>query len=192
MGNVLKYKLKAAFSAVVLLLAAPPAHAAGLPQLDVEKFPPQLIWLVITFTALYLLMSKIALPRISQVLEERQHRIEDSLKKAETLKGEAEAAREAYESALTNARAEAHTVMLETHNRITADAASRQADLSARLESEIKAAEAGIGEAKDLAMGSLAEVAADVVMAMTEKLTGDAISEKDIAGAIDAAMEGRS
>ncbi len=188
--------LKTAFTSIsalaaVVALGGAPAHAAGLPQLDFATFPPQLIWLAITFIVLYVLMSRVALPRISQVLEERQHKIEDNLKKAETLKEEAEAAAEAYEKALAEARAEAHGIMLETHNRIAEEAAKKQAELGAELEAEIKAAEARILDAKNAAMAGLSEVATEVAISAAEKVSGESLSEADVAKVITAVMEER-
>ena len=71
---------------------AGPALAAGLPQLDASKYPSMVIWLAISFAVLYVLMAKVTLPRIAQVLEKRQDRIDDNLEKATGLKAEAEAA----------------------------------------------------------------------------------------------------
>ena len=69
-----------------------------MPQLEqISTFPSQIFWLVITFAALFFVMWRIAVPRIADVLEARQKRIDDNLDKAETAKKEAEAAIEAYE-----------------------------------------------------------------------------------------------
>ena len=57
-----------------------------MPQFDPSVWPPQLIWMVITFVALYFLMSRVALPRITDVLEEREFKINDALRKATGLK----------------------------------------------------------------------------------------------------------
>ena len=75
-----------------------------MPQFDVSSFPTQLIWLVISFVLLYVLMSRVALPRIGQVLEERQEKIDDNLDTAEQLRAETEADSETYEAALVQAR----------------------------------------------------------------------------------------
>lgn len=177
--------------AALLALSSAPARAAGLPQLEISTFPPQLIWLGLTFLVLYITMSRVALPRISQVLEERQHKIDDNLKKAETFKGEAEAAAQAYEAAVAAARAQAHSIMLETHNAIAEKAAQTQSEVSAKLEAEIKAAEDRIGEAKQSAMEGLSDVAAEVALSAAQKVSGESLSQADVAKVVSAVMEER-
>ena len=85
-----------------------------MPQLDVTSYLPQLVWLAISFVALYFLMAKLALPRIADVLEERSKRREDNLARAEELQAEAEAAAEAYERVLAEARGTAQSSPAET------------------------------------------------------------------------------
>ncbi|MBC8270315.1 MAG: F0F1 ATP synthase subunit B' [Rhodospirillaceae bacterium] len=177
--------------AALLAMGSTPAHAAGLPQLDVSTFPPQLIWLGLTFVVLYVTMSRIALPKISQVLEERQHRIDDNLKKAETLKEEAEAAAQAYEAALAKARSKAHQIMLETHNAIAEKAAETQGEVGTRLESQIKDAEGRILEAKNAAMAGLSAVAAEVALSACQKVSGETLSEADVSKVVSTVMEER-
>ena len=188
--------LKTAFTSIYLLtaftcLSSKSVKAAGLPQLDISTFPSQLIWLVITFGVLFMLMSRVSLPRISQVLEERQHKIDDNLKKAEAFKEGAKAAAAAYTKALAEARADAHAIMLETHNHIADDAAKKQAELSEELEAEIKAAEGRILDAKNAAMAGLGDVSAEVALSAAEKVSGESLSEKDVAKVIAAVMEER-
>ena len=78
-----------------------------MPQFDLSTFPTQLVWLVIAFVLLYVLMARVALPRIGQVLEERQEKIDDNLDTAEKLRAETEADSESYEAALVQAREQA-------------------------------------------------------------------------------------
>ncbi len=176
---------------ILALASVAPAQAAGLPQLDISTYPTQLVWLVLTFAVLYLIMSKVALPRVSQILEERQLRIEDNLSKAESLRQEAQAAAEAYEKSLAEARAEAHGIMIDTTNRIAEEAARQQTALSQSLDKETRAAEQRIAAARDTAMASLSEVAGEVAQAAAEKLTGESLDGKEVADAIGKILETR-
>ena len=96
-----------------------------MPQFDPAVWMPQLIWLAITFLMLYLLMSKVALPRVSEVLDEREERINESLRKAERLKLHAEDAIASYEKTITDVRANAAEVLREAREEAAADRRSR-------------------------------------------------------------------
>ena len=166
-----------------------PTQAAGLPQLDIATYPSQLIWLVITFVALLAFMSRVSLPRISQVLEERQHKIDDNLKKAESYREDAQIAVKAYTKAQDEARANAYAILVETHNSIAKENTAKQEKLSERLEAEIKAAEHRIAAAKEVAMAAIDKVATDVALSTSEKILGDTLSKKDINQVISNVLE---
>jgi F-type H+-transporting ATPase subunit b len=190
------WKLKIAILSISILalltcIFSTSVQAAGLPQLDITTFPSQLIWLVITFAALFMMMSRISLPRISQVLEERQHKIDDNLKKAVSFKEEAEIAAEAYTKAQAEVREEAHAIIMETHTQITDNMATKQAELAEELEAEIKAAEGSIIDAKVIAMAVIADVATEVALSTTEKISGEALNKKDISKVITNILEER-
>jgi F-type H+-transporting ATPase subunit b len=101
-----------------------------MPQLDVTTYAPQLVWLAITFGAMFLIMWKVAVPKISDALETRQMRLEDNLKKAEDLQREAEATLASYEKALADARAEAHADIQKMQQQLQEAAAKEEAELS--------------------------------------------------------------
>ena len=174
-----------------MALPAGPALAAGLPQLDASTYAPQVIWLAITFAVLYVIMAKVALPRIGHVLEERRYKIDQNLKMAESLKGEAEAAAEAYEGALADARARAGTVLSDVREGAASDAAGRQAELGARLHADIQEAEAGIAAARDKAVAGIRDVAAEVAHSAAEKLAGETVDAGAVRSAVDAALKER-
>lgn len=174
-----------------MALAAGPASAAGLPQLDTSTYAPQVIWLAITFGVLYVLMTRVALPRISHVLEERRHKIDQNLEKAESLKGDAEAAAAAYEGAMADARARAGDVLGDVREGAARDAAERQAELGARLHADIQEAEAGIAEARDKAVAGIRDLAAEVAHSAAEKLAGETVDAGAVRSAVDAALKER-
>src|SRR5208282_1004281 len=104
-----------------------------MPQLDLATFPTQLIWLAITFVALYLVMAYAGLPRLGGIIERRHARISSDLDKAQRMKAEAEAVIAAYEKALAEARTKAQAVLRETANQLSVEAAAQQKKLAERL-----------------------------------------------------------
>jgi F-type H+-transporting ATPase subunit b len=187
-----KYALWSISILVVLMCVSnTPVQAAGLPQLDFATFPSQLIWLVITFSALIILMSRVSLPRISQVLAERQHKIDDNLKKAETFKEEADIAAATYTKVQAEARADAYAIITDTHNRINENIATKKVELAEEIEAEIKAAENRIIDAKGIAMADIADLATEIAISTTHKISGESLTKKEVDKMIAKVLEER-
>jgi F-type H+-transporting ATPase subunit b len=167
------------------------ARAEGLPQLDASTYAPQLIWLAISFALLYVLMSRLVLPKISQVLDERTLRIDTDLEKAGKLKAEADEVKATYEKAVATSRANAQDVLRQAADRLAADAAERHAALAARLGSEVKAAEARILDAKNKAIADIRGAAVETAQAATQKLIGEVPDAQSANAAVDAVLGAR-
>ena len=101
--------------------------------MEFADYAPQLIWLAITFITLYVLMSRIALPRIADVLEQRQLRVTNDLEQASALRDEATKALEAYEATMAKARSQAHDIAMEARDKIAAEAEKRRAEFEADI-----------------------------------------------------------
>lgn len=172
-------------------IAVPPAeaHGGGFPPFDAHTFPSQLIWLAIAFTALYLLMSRIALPRIATILEERHDRIADDLEEAGKLKAESEAAAVAYEKALTSARNKAHGIAAETRDKLAGDAEASRKSLEAELAAKLTAAEEKISATKTAAMANVRGIAVDAAGAIVGELIGAAPAPGAVEAAVDTAIK---
>jgi F-type H+-transporting ATPase subunit b len=174
----------AALGGAVLLTQALPVLAAesgsgGMPQLDPAVFLPQLFWLGVVFIGLYLLMSKVALPRVAEVFDARATKIAGDLDKAGALKAEAEAAMQAYEKTQTEARAKAADLVRQAEATMASQKASREAQLGRELGDRLKAAEARIGTAKSAALGNLTQMSSEVARAAVERLIGESVSPAD-------------
>jgi len=163
-----------------------------MPQFDIATFPPQVIWLAITFVVLYLLMARVALPRIGNVLSERQQKIDDNLEAAEELRTQAKADADAYTSELAKAREAARAAVAAAVQEVSSDAAAKQEALGQRLAGQIKTAEAEIEKAKANARTSIREAAIGVAQTATQRLIGTAPAEQTIAAAVDSALQARS
>lgn len=188
-------KIASLAGAAAPLLAAPALAAAaeeggaGMPQFDVSTFPTQLFWLAVTLILFYFAMRTIALPRIGNALEERRRKIDDDLDKAGRHREEAEAAMAAYEKALADAVAEAQAVQRQTAQEIAKRATERRSELAARLAAEAKEAESRIAAAKEPALASLRDVAAEVVQDAAARLTGIKVSKADADAAVSSSFK---
>jgi F-type H+-transporting ATPase subunit b len=163
-----------------------------MPQLDFSTFPSQVFWLAVIFVLLYLLMSKVALPRVSAMIDARKARIEGDLERAAQMKAEAEAVMAAYERSLADARAQAQATLKEAMDRFSVAAGERQRKAAEALAVETTAAEKRIAAAKAEALSGLRAVAIDVARAATRRLVGVDIDEGSAAVAVDRVMRERA
>jgi F-type H+-transporting ATPase subunit b len=163
-----------------------------MPQLDYHTFVPQLVWLAITFAILYVLMSRLALPKVHEAIELRRQRIAGDLARAAAAKEEAEAALAAYRKTLAEARAAAQDALRQTGETLAAEAAERQRQLSVTLNEQIAAAEQRISAGRDQALGEVRTIAAEVGGAIVAKLTGAPPDAAAMSGAVGRALNGRA
>ncbi len=158
-------------------------HAREFPPFDKQTFPSQLLWLALTFVALYLLMARIALPRIDSILERRRVRISGDLSEAQRLKGESDAAIAAYEKSLAEARGRAQAVANESRQRQAAESEAARKALDATLNARIAEAETGIAATKSAAMANVRGIATEAAAAIVERLIGIAPASRDMVAA---------
>ena len=143
-----------------------------MPQLDVASYAPQLVWLIISFVLLYVLMARLALPRIADVLEDRKRRREGNLSKAEELEKEAEALSEAYETQISETRANAHAHVSKALEAAKSRQDAAVAELETGLRGKVAEAEAAIAAARTTAMADAAGIAAEAARLAAEKIGG--------------------
>ena len=187
MAKTRKGMMGVAASAAVLMPGIALAEG-GLPQLNPVSYPTQVFWLVVTFAVLFLLMWKVALPRVSETLANRQQKLSGDLQKAADLREEAEKAQADLEEALAAARAEAQAVLRKASEEIAAEQAKRLEAFDADMAVKAEEAEKRISAARETALKSVKDVANEVALAAVEKLAGDA-DQAAISKALDAASK---
>jgi F-type H+-transporting ATPase subunit b len=165
-------------------------HGGGFPPFDSSTFASQLVSLLIAFVALYLIVSKIALPRVGSVLDARAKAIEDDLAKAQELKDASDGALKAYETELAEARARAQAIGTETREKLNAAAEAERKTLEEQLSQKLGEAEKTIASTREAAMRNVRGIAADAAAAIVQRLTGMMPDGKSVESAVDASLKG--
>ena len=160
---------------------------SNFPPFDTSTFPSQIVWLAITFGALYYVMAKIALPKVGAVIDNRKARIAKDLDEATALQQKADAAAAAHEKALADARAKAQSLAQATRDQLAAEADARRHTLEQELAAKLTAAEAQIATTRAQAMENVSAIAQDATGAIVERLIGRSVDSNVIANAVAAA-----
>jgi F-type H+-transporting ATPase subunit b len=162
----------------------------GFPPFQSEAYASQILWFALAFGILYFLMSRVALPKVGQVLDARSARLAADLEEAQRLKTESEAAAQAHEKALAEARARSQAIAQETRNALSAQSNERRKTLEADLAGKLAEAEATIRAGTTAAMANVRGIAADTATAIVERLTGRAPDRAAIEAALDGTRRG--
>jgi F-type H+-transporting ATPase subunit b len=162
----------------------------GFPPFESKTFPSQLVSLLIAFVALYVIVSRLALPKVGGVIDARQKAIDTDLSEAQRLKDESEAAMKAYESELATARARAQAIGAETREKLAAASDAERKALEASLATKLADAETSIAATRTAAMSNVRGIAADAASAIVRQLTGKAPAAKTLDAALNATMKG--
>jgi F-type H+-transporting ATPase subunit b len=161
-----------------------PETTGVFPPFQSEHYPSQLVWLTISFVLLYVLMSKIALPRIAGIFAERSRLIGGDLAAAEKLKEQSDAAHAAYEKALADARTRAQGIASSTREQQARESDAANKRLEAQLNERLTAAEQSIAAGRAAAMGHVHAIASDTAAAIVERLIGKTPNETELATAL--------
>jgi F-type H+-transporting ATPase subunit b len=160
--------------------SALPHESGGLPQLNPNHFTPQLFWLVVTFVALLFIMSKLALPRVGEVLEERRDRIRRDLDAAARLKDETDKALADYEKALSDARSNASGIAKETREKLSAETDAERHRVDEQIAAKLGEADSRIAATKSRALSAIGDIATETTRAVVEKLIGHDVTADDV------------
>ena len=184
---------KAALGLVLALASISAVHAAdsggGMPQLNFKDFPPQVVWLLISFVVLYFVMSKLAIPAISDTLEKRQGKIQGDLDAAEKASEETRALVAAYETRLADAREDGRRLQRERAEADSAAAAQRLTELGQKLGGRIDEAEKRIAGQRAQVMQGIEQMATDIAADVYGKIAGQPV-DRSALGAKVAAVKG--
>ena len=159
-------------------------HGSAFPPFDSTHFSSQLIWLALVFGALYLLMSRVALPRVAGILKDRGDKISGDLSAARDAQAKAEAAGADLEKTLAEAKAKAQGLGQQAQQALAAETEAKRKTLEGELNAKLAAAETKIADTKAKAMSNVETIAKDTASAIVEHITGKPADPQKIAAAL--------
>ena len=161
--------------------------SGGLPQFEFQWWAGQIFWLLIIFAVLYVLLSRVFLPRLRRVKDERAGTIATAIEAARQVQAEAAGQAEVAKAEVEQARAASRATAAAAKARVTETANARAAEEEAVVNARIAKAEAAIGKTRDAAMSNVSSIASDTTRAIVEKLTGKAPTAAETAAAVKGA-----
>jgi len=165
-------------------------HSGGFPPFESSTFASQLVSIAVFFVLLYVIVAKLALPRVGGAIEARQNKIEGDLAEAQALKDQSEAALKAYESELAAARTRAQAIGNESREKANAQADAERKALEEQLAVKLAEAEKTIVSTRTAAMSNVRSIAADAAGTIVQQLTGVAPDAASVSAAVDASLKG--
>jgi F-type H+-transporting ATPase subunit b len=162
-----------------------PKHQGGFPPFDTTTFPSQLFWLAITFGFLFVVLWRVAGPKIKGAITLRRGAINSDIEAAQKARGDADAAGLAYQTALAGARARAQGLAEENRQSLNAEIAKAKAAAEADAAKAMADADARIAATRTRARGAVATAAQEAAIAIVARLTGDTVSPAEAAKAVE-------
>ncbi|KZK85197.1 ATP synthase subunit b 2 [Pseudovibrio sp. W64] len=165
-------------------------EGGSFPPFDSTTYPSQLLWLVLSFGVFYWVMSKVVLPRIGGILEDRRDRIAGDMAEASRLKQETDEAIASYESALAEARKKATTMAHDARSKVKAETESARAAAEEQLAAKLSESEQSISKITAESLSHVGEIAAETTGELVKALIGGrAPAKAEVAKAVDAALK---
>ena len=161
------------------------AESGGMPQLNPEFWVSQIFWLTITFGILYLVLSKIILPKISANLESRKLEISDNIEAADKQREESEKKLKEFDNIILKSKNEAKNIFIQTREKVLKDISVKRDLLEEKINQEIKKAEEEINQLRKDSPAKINKIAIDTSAELIKKLIGTEVNNSSISAIVD-------
>ena len=161
------------------------AESGGMPQLNPEFWISQIFWLTVTFGFLYVILSKLILPKISANLEIRKSQISDNVEAAENHGKESEIKIAEYEKKVQNSSNEAKSYFKQAREKLLKDINLKKDTLDKELNLEIRKAETEIRKLRNNAPEKINKIAVETSADLLHQLIGAEVNSSSISAIVD-------
>ena len=180
--NIIFYSL---LLSIALFTNVKGAESGGMPQLNPEFWISQIFWLIITFSSLFLILSKIILPKISKNIEFRKSQILENIETAEQQKEESDNKIKQYENLILKSKNEAKNYFNEARKKVLEEIDKKKEQLDKELNNEINIAEKEIIELKNNAPEKINKIAVETSSLLIRELIGEEVNGSSISAIVD-------
>jgi F-type H+-transporting ATPase subunit b len=169
----------------VLINNAQSGESGGMPQLNPEFWVSQIVWLVLTFGILYIVLSKLILPKISDNLESRKSQILENIETAETQREESEKKLKEFEKIILDSKIEAKNHFNEVRQKTLEDINNKRSALEKDIDKEIRAAEEEINNLKTNSNEKIKNIAVETSSELIKQLIGEEANNSSVSAIVD-------
>ena len=161
------------------------AESGGMPQLNPEFWISQIFWLIITFGILFIVLTKVILPKISNNLETRKSQILENIETADRQKEESQKKIDEYEKIILDSKLKAKSYFNEAREKILDDINKKRAALDKDLDEEISEVEKELSDLKQKSGEKINKIAAETSAELIKELIGEEVNNSSIAAIVE-------
>ena len=182
---ILKIIFQFVFFNLFLIKKVFAAESGGMPQLNPEFWISQIFWLTLTFGFLYVVLSKLILPKISANLESRKSQISDNIEAADKQREDSEKKLKEYDEVVQKSKNEAKNNFNQAREKVLKDINSKREVLDKQINDEIKKAEDEISQFRNDAPNKINKIAIETASELSQKLIGAEVNKSSISAIVD-------
>ena len=161
------------------------AESGGMPQLNPEFWISQIFWLIITFGILFIVLTKVILPKISNNLETRKSQILENIETADKQKEESQKKIDEYEKIILDSKLKAKSYFNNAREKILDDINKKRAALEKDLDEEISEVEKELSDLKNKSGEKINKIAAETSAELIKELIGEEVNSSSIAAIVE-------
>jgi len=160
------------------------AAEAGMPQLDPTYWASQAFWLILIFTALYLTLANLFIPKVKSSIDNRENKIKDDLDEAQKLKNLAEQKLKEYDLYIESAKKEVQKIIFDRKNKLNSEIKNKKKKFEKEIEIEIEVAEKEIKNLKNESLRSISTISEEMASKIIEQISGEPMNQSSIKASI--------
>ena len=182
---VKKIYFQSIFFSFFFIKGAFAAESGGMPQLNPEFWISQIFWLILTFGIMYLVLSKLILPKISNNLETRKSQILENIEAAEKQREDSDAKLKEYDEIISKSKLKANSILNQAREKAIKDIKTKKETMEKEIEKEISKAQKEITELKKNSISSIQNISENITSNIIEKISGDKLNESSIKATVE-------